>query len=119
MTSRRGLPLECRECGLAIDPNQRNAVYLGRRYRNAMRIEPPTDHTVPEMYAHAGCIRHPKELDGEAFKQWTILKLEAGDEARLEIRQSMARIEKAVLDFPGDGFEEFRSELGDLLNRNR
>ena len=119
MTTRRDrdIELECRECGLGIDPNQRDAVYLGQRYRNAIGIEPPPELRVPEMYAHAGCVRHPKELEGEAFKQWTISQFEANGRARLEMRVSISRIEKALRDTPGDAFDELRSELADLLKR--
>ena len=117
MTDHGGAPLECRECGLPVEPNQRDAVYLGQRYRNAIGIDPPPELRVPEMYAHAGCVRHPKELEAEAFKQWTILEFEANGRARLEMRVSIGRIEKALLDMPGDAFDKLRSELEDLLNR--
>ena len=103
---------KCVFCGETIDKNM--LVRLSRAYCRRQNIRQRLRLGHFSVFAHHSCVIGLTDLDESTFSNWCRVSILAAQAERMELGESLRRIESALLELPSDMVPAFIEEMARL-----
>ena len=102
--------MNCPICGLEV-LNDSDSLYLSNRIAHQMGLERQTRINFTGSRAHIACIDDHELIDPSDVPGWTTWHIRHLKKQTAEIKQSIRRLEDAILELPEDMAPRFRDEI--------